>query len=280
MDLHATAEAPPAPHLRERQEIPDRFKWDLTHIFAGWSEWQAAYDDLEKQIAKYAALQGSLTQGADHVLAAMRLSDDIGQLTYKVWYFASLRYDEDQRDNQINARRQQVQILFAKASQASAWFNPELLTIPLATIQKWMSGNSDLAMYGSRSRILPPAGTRARRQGRAPARFRAASRRRRTTLFRAVDRGRLLSDGATAERRRSHAHLRTTRDSRHAPQPGRPRRAFNEFHSSTPPTSTPTRRSTTACCSATGFIHRHASTRRRSTRRSTATTSRRPWSKT
>jgi oligoendopeptidase F len=147
MDLHATAEAPSAPHLRERQEIPDRFKWDLTHIFAGWSEWQAAYDDLEKQIAKYAALQGSLKQGADHVLAAMRLSDDIGQLTYKVWYFASLRYDEDQRDNQINARRQQVQILFAKASQASAWFNPELLTIPLATIQEWMSGNSDLAMY-------------------------------------------------------------------------------------------------------------------------------------
>ena len=85
MDLHATAEAPSAPHLRERQEIPDRFKWDLTTSSRGGSEWQAAYDDLEKQIAKYAALQGSLKQGADHVLAAMRLSDDIGQLTYKVW---------------------------------------------------------------------------------------------------------------------------------------------------------------------------------------------------
>ena len=33
----------------------------------------------------------------------MQLSDEIGQLTYKVWYFASLKYDEDQRDNQINA---------------------------------------------------------------------------------------------------------------------------------------------------------------------------------
>src|SRR5438874_1183551 len=77
----------------------------------------------------------------------MRLSDDIGQLTYKVWYFASLKYDEDQRDNAINARRQQVQILFAKANQASAWFNPELLKIPLQTVQQWMSERAELAVY-------------------------------------------------------------------------------------------------------------------------------------
>src|SRR5260370_2351990 len=77
----------------------------------------------------------------------MQLSDDIGQLTYRVWYFAGLKYDEDQRDNQINAKRQQVQILFAKAGQASAWFNPELLNIPLPTVQQWMSESADLPLY-------------------------------------------------------------------------------------------------------------------------------------
>ena len=57
--------------------------------------------------------------------------DRMGVLSYRVWYFASLRYDEDQRDNEINARRQQVQILFAREHRPSAWFNPELLAIPL-----------------------------------------------------------------------------------------------------------------------------------------------------
>jgi oligoendopeptidase F len=147
MDLHATAEAAPAPQLRDRAEIPDRFKWNLTHIFVDWSKWQLAYDELDTKIAAYGALQGSLERGAGRLLAAMKLSDEIGQLTYKVWYFTSLKYDEDQRDNQINAKRQQVQILFAKASQASAWFNPELLAIPLPTIQKWMKENPELAVY-------------------------------------------------------------------------------------------------------------------------------------
>src|SRR6478736_3168068 len=147
MDLFVPAEATAALQLRERQDIPDRFKWNLSHIFPAWPEWQAAYDDLERKIGAYAALQGTLAKGADRLLAAMKLSDDIGQLTYKVWYFASLKHDEDQRDNQINARRQQVQILFAKATQASAWFNPELLAIPLTTVQQWMIDEPALALY-------------------------------------------------------------------------------------------------------------------------------------
>ena len=133
MDSFAPAEAAAAAALRERADIPDRFKWNLTRIFPDWQSWQTAYDELDATIASFASLQGTLGRGPEALLAALKLRDDIGQLEYKVWYFASLWYDQDQRDNQINARRQQVQILFAKAAQASAWFDPELLQVPLAT---------------------------------------------------------------------------------------------------------------------------------------------------
>jgi oligoendopeptidase F len=73
--------------------------------------------------------------------------DDMGALSYRVWYYASLHYDEDQRNNEINARRQQVQILFAKQQQASSWFNPEVLAIPIETVRGWLDTNTDLALY-------------------------------------------------------------------------------------------------------------------------------------
>ncbi|HEX6245913.1 MAG TPA: oligoendopeptidase F, partial [Polyangiales bacterium] len=91
--------------------------------------------------------QGTLGRSGARLLEALRAMDHLGALSYRVWYFAALQYDEDLRDNAINGRRQQVQILFAKQQQASAWFNPELLAIPLTTIRRWMDADADLAVY-------------------------------------------------------------------------------------------------------------------------------------
>src|SRR5262245_42191812 len=137
----------PRARSRRREEIPDRFKWNLDDIFHTWDEWQAAYTRLEAGIDRYAALKGTLAQGPERLLDAFKLSEELGQLAYRVWYFPSLRYDEDQRDNTVNAKRQQVQILFARWKQAESWFNPELLKIPLETVRTWMDADSALGLY-------------------------------------------------------------------------------------------------------------------------------------
>ena len=147
METFTPAEAPAAAPLGDRDTIPDRFKWNLAHIFPDSAGWKRAYHELDAKISAYAALQGTLAQGAERLLAAYKIADEIGQLSYKVWYYVALKYDEDQRDNETNAKRQQVQILFAKFAQASAWFSPELLKIPLSTVREWMATNPELAVY-------------------------------------------------------------------------------------------------------------------------------------
>src|SRR4051794_13664049 len=102
MEKLAPMEVAASPHLRDRSDIPDRFKWNLAHIFPDWGTWQAAYDELETKIQAFAAMRGTLAHGPDRLLASYVLRDSIGQLEYKVWYFASLCYDQDQRDNDIN----------------------------------------------------------------------------------------------------------------------------------------------------------------------------------
>jgi oligoendopeptidase F len=139
---------PPSPaRSRNRAEIHDRFKWNVQDIFESWAAWDAAYKQLEAGVERYASLKGTLAQGPDTLLKAFRLSEELGQLAYRVWYYPSLQYDEDQRDNAINARRQQVQILFARWKQAESWFSPELLKVPLETVREWMDGNAELSVY-------------------------------------------------------------------------------------------------------------------------------------
>ena len=148
MDTFSPAEAPAAPPQRTRDQIADRFKWNLSHIFSDWDAWQRGYDALEKQITLYAALQGTLNGGPDKLLKALTLADEIGQLEYKVWYFPSLRHDEDQRDNAINARRQQVQILAAKGSQAMLPGSiPRCSRFRSRRVRAWMDADPKIAVY-------------------------------------------------------------------------------------------------------------------------------------
>ncbi len=135
------------PRARTREEIPESFTWKLADIYPGWDAWDGALKEFETKLAGYAGLRGTLAHGADRLLVAFRLDDDLGQLLYKLWYYAGLTYDQDQRDNAANARRQRVQILIAKAEEARSWFTPELLRIPIETARGWMAANPDLALY-------------------------------------------------------------------------------------------------------------------------------------
>jgi oligoendopeptidase F len=130
-----------------RDTIPARYRWDLGSICRDWDEWTGLYSRLETAIEAFKQFQGTLALGGSQLLAAFTAMDDTGALSYRVWYFAALQYDQDQRSNEINARRQQVQILFAKQHQASSWFNPELLALSIDTVRGWMAADPALAVY-------------------------------------------------------------------------------------------------------------------------------------
>lgn len=124
-----------------------RLLWELGDIFTDWDAWEQACAEVERLIAAYAALKGTLARGPEALLQALRVGDDLGQLAHRVYYYPALSHDTDQRDNATGARRQQAQILIAKAAQASSWFNPELLTIPLEQVHAWLEQSEPLARY-------------------------------------------------------------------------------------------------------------------------------------
>lgn len=139
--------APAKPDTRNRAEIPAEYKWDFTPIFANWDAWESAMKDMSAKMDEYASLKGTLAGGADAVLRAQLLSDEIGKLSYKTYCYASLQRDVDQRDNSIDAKLQRVQALFAKFGTQSSWFTPELLAIPEATMRTWIDATPALQPY-------------------------------------------------------------------------------------------------------------------------------------
>ncbi|MDP2320155.1 MAG: oligoendopeptidase F [Acidobacteriota bacterium] len=137
----------PSTQVPTRESLDPRYTWDLTSIFPNWEAWEAAFADLDAGIEAYKQYQGTLAQGADQLLRALKDRDELDQLSYRVWYYPALQYDEDQRNNTVNAKRQRVQLLFAKWQQAISWFQPELLQLPIEAVREWMAESPALGLY-------------------------------------------------------------------------------------------------------------------------------------
>lgn len=135
------------PVTRNRNDIDDQFKWNLSNIYEGWEAWDVAYKTLTEKINCYQKLKGTLSNGPESLLEALRYNDELDELSYRVWYYPALHFDEDQRDNDLNAKRQQVQILMARWQESASWFHPELLAVSFDTVQMWMRENKELAKY-------------------------------------------------------------------------------------------------------------------------------------
>jgi oligoendopeptidase F len=88
-----------------------------------------------------------LSQGPAAILKAYRAYDEIGMLQYKVYRYPQLQRDVDTRNQDIAGRFQRVGAIFAKFGTATAWFTPELLTIPQPTMENWIRETRDLEIY-------------------------------------------------------------------------------------------------------------------------------------
>jgi oligoendopeptidase F len=135
------------PSTRVRDEIPAQYRWDFTPIYANWEAWDAGMKEMEAKMDEFAALKGSLAQGPAAMLKAYKLYDEIGMLQYRVYRYPQLQRDVDTRNQTIAGKFQRVGAIFAKFGTATAWFNPELLTIPQATMEKWIKDTAELAPY-------------------------------------------------------------------------------------------------------------------------------------
>ena len=144
----STAAIAAKPTTRNRAEIPAEFRWDFSAIYPSWEAWDAGMKDMDTRMDAFAAMKGTLASGgAAQLLKAYQAYDVIGKLQYLVYRYPQLQRDVDTRDQAVAGRFQRVGAAFAKFATATAWFTPELLNIPEATVTGWIAQSPALAPY-------------------------------------------------------------------------------------------------------------------------------------
>jgi oligoendopeptidase F len=130
----------------ERSAIEERYKWDLTKMYATTDEWEAHYKQVEAMVGEFAAKKGKVGESAESLLAALKLRDQVNIQLEKVAGYSSMKRDEDMRVAASQALYQRATSLGVKWDESSSWFQPELLRIPEAKLREWLQ-QADLKVY-------------------------------------------------------------------------------------------------------------------------------------
>jgi oligoendopeptidase F len=140
--------------IKKRADIPAQYKWDIASVYADDGLWEADAARAEEAAARFARFSGRLTESAETLLAALKERDALWQLTEKLFVYARMRRDEDNRDAFRQAVCDRAQTLTAKVSAALSFFRPEFLAAPEELIRKYAEEEEGLKKYGHLFRVL------------------------------------------------------------------------------------------------------------------------------
>lgn len=133
--------------LRERSEIEAKYRWNIEAMYPNEDLWEADFAACSQSAEAFGRFAGHLGDSASLLLEALEEKDRIWQKLERVYVYARMKKDEDNRVSRYQALNDRCGSLIAKASAAMSFFTPELLSLPEEKILSFLRENSALQKY-------------------------------------------------------------------------------------------------------------------------------------
>lgn len=130
-----------------RDQVPEKYKWNLNDLFASKEAWKAKKAEIEGKIGQFEQYKGKLSQSATTLYNCLQFSSTVWKEYTRLADYASQLSDEDTRNSENLGMRQEIEQIGTKISSASAFINPEILSLDSAVVQKFLKEKPELANY-------------------------------------------------------------------------------------------------------------------------------------
>ena len=132
---------------KERSEIADKYKWDLSVLYSDVNAWEQAKDAFAQKIEQLDDNQGKLNESAETLYSTIDLYFSALKDLYLLYDYASRLSDEDLNNSANQELTQQINNLYTMFSEKTAYLSPEILAIEPAAIQKFYDEYPQLSDY-------------------------------------------------------------------------------------------------------------------------------------
>jgi len=131
----------------KREEIDNKYKWDLSKIFKSDKEFLNEIKKTEKEIKSLSKYKDTMLNSAKDLYDAISKIFDVSRIIEKIYTYAHLKNDEDISLSSSIELFDKAQTLYIKFKQEISYFTPKLLSIKYSDIKKMYKEYPKLKEY-------------------------------------------------------------------------------------------------------------------------------------
>jgi oligoendopeptidase F len=132
---------------RDRSRIPEKYTWDLTHIYASDDAWRQAKEKLSGEIPKIGEFKGALGSSAARLADALELSSRLSKDLNRASVYASMKSDQDTRVSTYQGMQQEMVQIGSTFGAETAYIEPEILKLDPALVRRFLTEEPRLKVF-------------------------------------------------------------------------------------------------------------------------------------
>ena len=132
---------------KQRNEIEEKYTWDLSTIFPTDEAFEAELAQVSEEVKKAASLAGHLLDSADSLLTTTEVQLDLMRRIEKLYSYAHMKNDQDTRVAKYQEYQAKGMTLYSEFGQSFAFYEPEFMAITEEQYQAFLSEQPGLQLY-------------------------------------------------------------------------------------------------------------------------------------
>ena len=130
--------------ILSRENIDNKYKWNLSDIYANWESWEKDLENLKEIIKEIPTFETSITADEKKFIELIKLEEKIQRMIDKLYLYPYMLRDLDSKDVVAAEKMQIIEHIYSEYSVISSWIVPKILEIPKETMDKWIEKNPEL----------------------------------------------------------------------------------------------------------------------------------------
>lgn len=133
--------------LKTREEISEKYKWNLNDIYADDSKFESELESVLAEVKKIKELKADFTASAENLLEALNKIIEIEEKTAKLYAYAHMKYDQNTQNEKYQNYKNKAMMCYNKLSNSTSFMVPAIIELGEEKLDKYKAENKKIQFF-------------------------------------------------------------------------------------------------------------------------------------